>query len=51
MAPDVRLIDVVKEFPETRAVDGISLEIPLSNDIGFATDVFQVRRVGIEPTT
>jgi len=28
MAPDVRLIDVVKEFPETRAVDGISLEIP-----------------------
>jgi spermidine/putrescine transport system ATP-binding protein len=28
MAPDVRLVDVVKEFPELRAVDGISLEIP-----------------------
>ena len=28
MSPDVRLEDVVKEFPETRAVDGISLEIP-----------------------
>ena len=28
MAPDVRLVDVVKEFPETVAVDGISLEIP-----------------------
>ena len=28
MAPDVRLIEVVKEFPELRAVDGISLEIP-----------------------
>ena len=27
-APDVRLVDVVKEFPELRAVDGISLEIP-----------------------
>ena len=27
MAPD-RLIEVVKEFPELRAVDGISLEIP-----------------------
>ena len=27
-APDVRLIDVVKDFPELRAVDGISLEIP-----------------------
>ena len=28
MPPDVRLIEVVKEFPELRAVDGISLEIP-----------------------
>ena len=28
MAPDVRLVDIVKEFPELRAVDGISLEIP-----------------------
>ena len=28
MAPDVRLIEVVKEFPELRAVDRISLEIP-----------------------
>jgi spermidine/putrescine transport system ATP-binding protein len=28
MAADVRLIEVVKEFPELRAVDGISLEIP-----------------------
>ena len=28
MAADVRLVDVVKEFPELRAVDGISLEIP-----------------------
>jgi spermidine/putrescine transport system ATP-binding protein len=27
-APDVRLEEVVKEFGETRAVDGISLEIP-----------------------
>jgi spermidine/putrescine transport system ATP-binding protein len=27
IAPDVRLIEVVKEFPELRAVDGISLEI------------------------
>jgi spermidine/putrescine transport system ATP-binding protein len=27
-APDVRLVDVVKEFPGLRAVDGISLEIP-----------------------
>jgi spermidine/putrescine transport system ATP-binding protein len=26
--PDVRLVEVVKEFPELRAVDGISLEIP-----------------------
>ena len=26
--PDVRLLEVVKEFPELRAVDGISLEIP-----------------------
>jgi spermidine/putrescine transport system ATP-binding protein len=26
--PDVRLVDVVKEFPGLRAVDGISLEIP-----------------------
>ncbi len=28
MAPDVRLVDVVKDFPELRAVDGVSLEIP-----------------------
>jgi spermidine/putrescine transport system ATP-binding protein len=28
MAADVRLVEVVKEFPELRAVDGISLEIP-----------------------
>ena len=28
MPPDVRLVDVVKEFAEVRAVDGISLEIP-----------------------
>ncbi len=28
MAPDVRLEEVVKEFGDTRAVDGISLEIP-----------------------
>ncbi|HKY25940.1 MAG TPA: ABC transporter ATP-binding protein [Gaiella sp.] len=28
IAPDVRLVDVVKEFPGLRAVDGISLEIP-----------------------
>ena len=28
LAPDVRLEEVVKEFAETRAVDGISLEIP-----------------------
>jgi spermidine/putrescine transport system ATP-binding protein len=28
LAPDVRLEDVVKEFGELRAVDGISLEIP-----------------------
>jgi spermidine/putrescine transport system ATP-binding protein len=28
IAPDVRLEDVVKEFGEVRAVDGISLEIP-----------------------
>ena len=28
MAPDVRLVEVVKEFPELRAVDRISLEIP-----------------------
>ena len=28
VAPDVCLIEVVKEFPELRAVDGISLEIP-----------------------
>ena len=28
MAPDVRLENVVKEFGEVRAVDGISLEIP-----------------------
>jgi spermidine/putrescine transport system ATP-binding protein len=28
MAPDVRLEDVVKEFGDVRAVDGISLEIP-----------------------
>ncbi len=28
MAPDVSLVDVVKDFPELRAVDGISLEIP-----------------------
>ena len=28
MPPDVRLEDVVKEFAEVRAVDGISLEIP-----------------------
>ncbi len=28
MAPDVRLEEVVKEFGEMRAVDGISLEIP-----------------------
>ena len=27
-APDVRLEDVVKEFAEVRAVDGVSLEIP-----------------------
>ncbi|HET6600800.1 MAG TPA: ABC transporter ATP-binding protein, partial [Gaiella sp.] len=27
-APDIRLEDVVKEFGDTRAVDGISLEIP-----------------------
>jgi spermidine/putrescine transport system ATP-binding protein len=29
--PDVRLVDVVKEFGEVRAVDGISLEIPRSS--------------------
>src|SRR6187401_603215 len=28
MAPDIRLEEVVKEFGDTRAVDGISLEIP-----------------------
>ena len=28
IAPDVRLLEVVKDFPELRAVDGISLEIP-----------------------
>ncbi len=28
MPPDVRLVEVVKEFADTRAVDGISLEIP-----------------------
>jgi spermidine/putrescine transport system ATP-binding protein len=28
MPPDVRLVDVVKDFAELRAVDGISLEIP-----------------------
>ncbi len=28
MAPDVSLVEVVKDFPELRAVDGISLEIP-----------------------
>ena len=28
MAPDVRLEEVVKEFGDVRAVDGISLEIP-----------------------
>jgi len=28
LPPDVRLVDVVKEFAEVRAVDGISLEIP-----------------------
>ncbi len=28
--PDVRLVDVVKEFADLRAVDGISLEIPRS---------------------
>ena len=28
MPPDVRLVEVVKEFPEVRAVDGVSLEIP-----------------------
>ena len=28
MPPDVRLVDVVKDFAEVRAVDGISLEIP-----------------------
>ena len=28
MAPDVRLEEVVKDFGDTRAVDGISLEIP-----------------------
>jgi spermidine/putrescine transport system ATP-binding protein len=28
MPPDVRLVEVVKEFAEVRAVDGISLEIP-----------------------
>ena len=28
IAPDVRLVDVVKAFGEVRAVDGISLEIP-----------------------
>jgi spermidine/putrescine transport system ATP-binding protein len=31
MPPDVRLVDVVKEFADTRAVDGISLEIPRSS--------------------
>src|SRR6187431_2694436 len=29
--PDVRLVEVVKEFAEVRAVDGISLEIPRSS--------------------
>jgi spermidine/putrescine transport system ATP-binding protein len=28
LPPDVRLVDVVKEFADVRAVDGISLEIP-----------------------
>ena len=31
IAPDVRLVDVVKAFGEVRAVDGISLEIPRSS--------------------
>ena len=31
LPPDVRLVDVVKEFAEVRAVDGISLEIPRSS--------------------
>jgi spermidine/putrescine transport system ATP-binding protein len=30
IAPDVRLVDVVKAFAEVRAVDGVSLEIPRS---------------------
>ncbi len=31
LPPDVRLVDVVKEFAEVRAVDGITLEIPRSS--------------------
>ncbi|MGL6279243.1 MAG: ATP-binding cassette domain-containing protein, partial [Gaiella sp.] len=27
-SPDVRLVDVVKEFDDVRAVDGVTVEIP-----------------------